>query len=354
MRETPTRHRGRRWWSIGSVAIGVLAFAVVLWRIDYDRFREAIAGADAGYLPLVVLAIAAEQVVRAWKWRQLLYVIRPIGVLRLFGAIMAGYLVSFLIPFGVSPVVRSWLVARLEDLKTSAVLATAAVDRLVDGVVFTGFVVVALAFTAFPDPTGGIRLGLMVAGGGSLVLFAALLFGLARYKRHAGRSGNWVERLSRRLPSRFAGPTRTFMLSFAEGIVWPRSRSLGIVGASVLIKALATTNYLWAGLAFGVVLRPEEYVFILVLLGFLIILNRFARVPGGMILGSVFALELFGVAEERALAMTLVVIAASVATVSTIGAFALWKSGVALADLRAMGDARPTPAGALKGSKKGV
>ncbi len=218
----------------------------------------------------------------------------------------------------------------------SAVLATAVIDRFVDGLVFTGFVAAALIFAVFPDPTGGIRLGLIVGGAGGLALFALLLFALARYKRGVGRPDGWTLRLANRLPARLGNPARRIAQSFAEGIVWPREvrRSLGIVLASIVIKLIAATHFLWAGLAFAVVLRPADYIFLMVFLGFLIILSRFARIPGGFLLGSIFALELLGVDEERALAMTLVVQFASMLTIAGVGGLALWRSGVALDDLR--------------------
>ena len=293
------------------------------------------------FLLLVPLAIAAEQFVRAWKWRQLLHAIRPVATLRLFGAIMAGYFANFLIPLGISPIVRSWLVARLEALTMSAVLATAAIDRLVDGVIFSGFVAIALIFAVFPDPTGGIRLGLIVGGAGSLTLFALLLFALARYKRRVGHSDSWILRLADRLPARVRSPTKRFAQSFAEGIVWPREvwRRLAIVLASIVIKLIAITHFFWAGLAFGVVLRPMDYVFLVVFLGFLIILSRLVRIPGGFIVGAIFALDQLGVAEEQALAMVLAIQFSSMFAVSGIGAFALWRSGISLGELRmAKGD----------------
>ena len=148
--------------------------------------QHVVTQADIGFVLLLPLAIAAEQLVRGWKWRQLLYVLRPISTLRLFGAIMAGYFANFLIPLGISPLVRSWLVARLEALKMSTVFATAAIDRFIDGVVFTGFVAVVLAFAVFPDPTGGIRLGLIVGGLGSLILFALLLYAPATTSARLG------------------------------------------------------------------------------------------------------------------------------------------------------------------------
>jgi hypothetical protein len=226
------------------------------------------------------------------------------------------------------------------------VLATAAIDRLVDGIIFTGFVAFALGFALFPDPGGDIRLALVVGGVGSLVLFSLLLFALARWKKRASHGDGWTTQLGARLPARFAGPINGFLQSFHDGIVWPDEiwRGVGIIIASIGIKLIATTHFLWAGLAFGVVLRPADYVFLLVFLGFLIILTRLARIPGGFLVGGVFALDLLGVAEEQGLAMVLLVHFASLITVTSIGAFALWRNGVAIADLRAIkesGDGHP-------------
>ncbi len=336
MSDAAPGRRPSRWWSIGGAVVGVLALGWVLGRADYARLSEVVAGADGGFLLLLSLAIAGEQLVRAWKWRQLLIVIRPIHTLRLFGAIMAGYLANFLVPLGVSPLVRSWLVARLEALSVSAVLATVAIDRLVDGVVFTGFVAVTLMIAAFPDPSGGIRLGLGIGGAGSLALFVFLLLALVHYKRRGLAVGGWATWVIDRLPSRFAGTAGRLAASFAEGVVWPRElgRSLGILSASLLIKLIATSHFLWAGLAFGVLLGAADYLFLVVFLGFLIILTRLARIPGGFFLGAIFALDLLGVAEEQALAMVLAVQFATMLTVTGVGALALWRNGVALNELR--------------------
>ena len=202
--------------------------------------------------------------------------------------------------------------------------------------IFSGFVAVALVFAVIPDPDGNIRLGLMAGGGGALALFALLLLALVRFKRTAGRPGGRAMRLIERLPARFAGPLKRFLRSFADGIIWPRQpwRGAAIVIASVVMKLIATTHFLWAGLAFGVLLRAPDYVFLMVFLGFLIIVTHFARIPGGGFLGSLFALDLLGVAGEQALAMTLVVQISSLLTVVGIGGLALWRSGVALDDLR--------------------
>jgi hypothetical protein len=310
--------------------------AWIFWRIDYGRLREILVEAHFAYLMAVPAAIAAELVVRGWKWRQLLYEIRPIGVFRLFGAILVGYLANVIVPLGISPIVRSWLIARLERLKMSAVLATVAIDRFIDGVVFVGFVVLVLGFAAFPDPSGNIRTGLVIGGSVNLVLFSTLLYALARYRRSAQHGAGFVIGCLKRLPKRYAASATAITKSFAEGIVWPRQRwrGAGIVVSSIVIKLIAITHFVWAGLAFDVLLEPADYVFLVVFLGFLIILSRFARIPGGFILGAIFALNLLGVEKETALAMTLLVHFSTLLVLALGGSLALWRNGLTLADLR--------------------
>ncbi len=328
-------HR-RRWWTVGGAVVSLAAFIWIFWRIDYGRLIDVVGQADLAFVAMVPIAIVAEQLVRAMKWRQLLFRLRPIGTLRLFEAIMAGYFANLLVPLGLSPIVRSWLVARLEALTMSAVLATAAIDRLVDGLVFTGFVAFALAFAVFPDPDGNIRLGLLLGGGASFALFVWFGYLLSNFKRHAGNPDAWLSRLADRLPGRFAGTVKKLLASFAGGIVWPREiwRGLSIVLASIVIKLIATTHFLWAGLAFGLMLRPADYVFLLVFLGFLIILSRLVRIPGGFFLGATFALDLLGVRAETALAMVLLVQASSILAIASIGGIALWRSGVTLGEMK--------------------
>lgn len=322
----------QRWWRWLGALLGAAILAWVLRHFDLDRFRAILAHADIRYLALVPLAVICEQWVRAWKWRQLLYPIRPVGTLRLFGAIMAGYLTGLLVPFGFASLARSWLVARREGLPTSAVLATVALDRLTDGVVFALLVPLALVLVIFPDPAGDIRAGLSWGAAGSLVLCVLLLLlALAAYRGGVLRPG-----LLDRLPERLAGPVRRAAAGFASGIVWPRQpwRGLGIAISSIVIKLIAATHFLWAGLALGAALQPAQYLFVMVFLGFLVILGYFARVAGSFVIGAIFVLGLFGVAGERALAMVLAVEAASLLSVAGVGAFALWRQGVALADLR--------------------
>lgn len=332
------RVSGQHLWSVAGALTALAVLAWALSRVEYDRLLDALRNANPWIVLMVPLSIVAEQLLRAWKWRQLLFAIQPIRTLRLFRAIMAGYLTNILIPLGLSPFARSWLVARLDGLKMGTVLATVTIDRLIDGVVFTAFVAVVLIFAVFPDPTGNIRIALSIGGAGCVILLVLLLLSLARYEGLVACSGTWIMRLFNRLPAHWVAPVKSASASFAEGIVWPREtwRRFGVVIVSIVIKLIAITHFFWAALAFGLHLRPLDYVFLIVFLGFLIILIRLLRIPGGFLLGAIFALELLGVPNALALGIVLLVQVSNVLVIALVGAFALWRSSISLDELRSV------------------
>jgi hypothetical protein len=232
-------------------------------------------------------------------------------------------------------VARSRLVARRESLKLPAVLATVAMDRVTDGVVFACLVPVALASVTISDP-GGIRTGLVWCSIGSLVLFALVALGLVLFRREVLTFRVILDKVLGWIPRHFAEPARRHLTAFAEGIIWPEQpwRGVAVLVSSLGIKLIAATHLLWAGLAFGVHLPAADYLFLLVFLGFLVILGHFARVAGSFLLGGVFALGLLGVAEEEALAMVLVVEASNLLSIALVEAIALWRQGAAVAELQ--------------------
>ncbi len=225
--------RARRWLPWAGGLLGLIALAWVMRGFDFTRFRSIVVGADLRLLALVPLSILAEQLVRAWKWRQLLHPLRPVGVVLLFGTIMAGYLLAIRIPFGFGTVARSWLVARRDDLKLASVLATVALDRLTDGIVFACLIPLALFSVVSDDPGGDIRTGLVLGGTGSFLLFATVLLALVAYRRGAlGNSAHGPGRFAAllgRLPQRFVPAVQRFATTFAEGVVWSRDQRGGVV-----------------------------------------------------------------------------------------------------------------------------
>ncbi len=327
--------RGRWTLWIGG-AVGVATLVWLLRNLDGESLIEVVRSADIRPLFLIPLAVIAEQLLRAVKWRRLLTPLRSVRLARLFGAIMAGYLANLVVPVGVSPLVRAWLIARLEKLRVGTVLGTVAVDRLIDGVIFLCLAGAVAGAASFPDESDAIREGLWGGFAAGLVALVVAVAVLVALKRTAGNPPRLATVIARRLPARFARFLGELARLFAEGLVLPKgvgARAV-IFGASIAMKALAASHFLWAGLAFGIVLTPVQYLFLLVFLGLLATLTGTLHIVGGFTAGAVFALGLLGVEVDKALAMVLVVEVASHLTVAIVGAAALWLEGLTPATLK--------------------
>ncbi len=328
--------RRDRWplWIGG--AIGVLVLAWLLRGLDFGRFVEVARGADVGPLLLLPLAIVAEQLCRSLKWRLLLAPLRTVPISRLFAAIMVGYFANLVAPVRVSFLVRAWLVARSHALKVSTVLASVTIDRIIDGWVYLGLALVVVGTASFPDAGGEIRGGMWQGFAWSFATLAVAVAGLVGVKRAVARPPAVFTRIARRLPTRAAGFMGAVAEHFGRGLVLPQS-GMGravILGAAVTMKALAASHLLWAGLAFGVVLAPMDYLFLMVFLGFIATLAGTLRIVGGFTAAGVFALGLFDVAVEQALAIALVVEAANHLTVAVVGGICFAVEGISLSDVR--------------------
>lgn len=315
------------------VAGGAIALAIVFWvyrDLDLGRFLAGLATANLGWVAVLALAILFEQLLNGWKWRQILHDVKPVRTLRLTGALLAGYGANTLVPLGISPLVRSWLIARIEGLKMGTVLTTTIIARFIDGVVFALFAGIVAMVGKVPQITGNLELGLAVAGALNLALFGVLLWMMYRFRDLFAREGPLVCRLFDWVARWFRANGAALRGSLSDGVVWPRSRRhrLNVLIGAVSAKLVSATHFLWAGLAVGVVLGPFDYLFLMVFAGFSMVLSRFVRVPGGFVIGSALAFQLLGVPEEQALLMILFNWMMTIILVVGIGLIVLWQSGI--------------------------
>lgn len=331
-------------WVFGALGAGI--FAWVLWRIDRAAFLAAMADADIAFVALVPAAILFEQWVAAFKWKLLLASLGGVRVSRVFAANMAASLAGYVVPAVGSPVMRSFLVARCEGLKFTSVLASIAVDRIIDAAAFVSFAIVAMLLIGLPQSDESLRTGVFAAVTGSTAGLAVLVVLLMAFRRSVRSGGHGLRRMLSWVPTRWRERASEIVDLLAQGIVWPTSawRTAAIVLVAFCVKALAATHLLWAGLALGVPLGIAQYVMLMVLLGFVHLLGRFVRIPGTWLLAATFLLELFGVDRERALAMSLMVQVSAIVSVTAAASVALAWFGAELRELKAAYAAAPPSA----------
>ncbi len=316
--------------------IALLAAFFLYRDLDSGRFLAALASANPVWLAVLCLTILFEQLLRGFKWRHILFNLKPVSAFRLFGSILAGYGANVLVPLGISPLVRSWIIARLEGLRFASVITTSAIDRFIDGVIFALIAGSVAVFGTLPQIEGNLRLGLLAAGLINLALFGGLLsvlfMGRNRFREGRSLAAKTIDWIASRGGKRF----QNIRHAIVDGILWPHEnwRRAAIVILSIAMKGVAASHFIWAGLAVGVILSGWDYLFLFLFAGFSLVLARFVRIPGGFIIGSGYALQLLGVAEEPALATILFIHVLTIVLMIVPGLFVLLRSGVTIRSLR--------------------
>ena len=320
-----------RWGAplIGAAVALVLIF-MLYGSLDFGKFLDGLRSANLIWVVILAVTILLEQFFNGWKWRQILHDVKPVDTFRLTGALLAGYGANVLVPLGISPLVRAWIIARLEQLKMATVLTTTIISRFIAGVVFALFAGVLALVGQVPQVEGNLELGLSVAGALNIVLFGGLLWAMFRFRTLFASDGPVICRLFDWVAARMRANGPGLRTAICDGVIWPRNamRRVAVFVGAIAAKLIAATHFVWAGLAVGVVLAPWDYIFLMLFSGFIMVLGRFVRIPGSFIFGAGFALQMLGVPPETALLMILFNYIMTILLVVGIGLIVLWQSGI--------------------------
>ena len=126
-----------QFWLGGGLSVGLLL--LLLYQVDMGELKDALRNADYVLLAPSIVVYFIAVFFRALRWR---YLLTPIGlfpVRRLYPVVIIGYMANNLLPVRLGEFVRSYLLARQEDVKATSALATIAVERVYDGITLLAF-----------------------------------------------------------------------------------------------------------------------------------------------------------------------------------------------------------------------
>ena len=312
--------------------------AWVLRDFNPDDFFQTLAEANYYFLIVLAISIIFEQLIRAFKWSLILSPFCNTKIPALFGAIMVGYFSNYLAPLRISPIIRAVIIAKFQKIRISTALASIGVDRITDGFVFIVVSILTVYLINFPVQQDKIQLGIIAGTGISLIGFLFVL-----------KLVNWMKNTFRKdeipllfifhfLSERWKQRTIEFLKVFVESFVMPKRKNniLWIFISAVLIKLVAVSHFYWVGLSYKISLEIWYYLFLMVFLGYLIILVGVVRITGGFTAGVIFVLQNFGISTEEALAMTLTLFMISKLSVIVCGTTSAVIMGLQFSSMRKM------------------
>jgi uncharacterized protein (TIRG00374 family) len=318
----PTQRRRIPGWlpQVMGYTVSAACLAWVLHGYDFHQLANDFRTLDWKWVALSVIADLVVYVVHGWRWQTLLAPVAQLSFWRTVQSIYIGLFANEVLPLRPGELIRCYLLAHWNDLRFSVGLASAALERVIDGIwLLVAFILTAAFAKGMP---GEIEFAGEAMGVGLLV--AVVLFGwVLRYHHHAHavfKESRWAA-VARHIVEglQLMGNRRTLVLTSLISLLY---FALQVVTMWALMKAYALDYSIWVA---GGVLA-------IVRLGTLV-----PNAPGnvGLVNASVMvALKLFESSENDAKGFSLVYLVAQTLPLLIGGAIATALTGLNIGELR--------------------
>jgi uncharacterized protein (TIRG00374 family) len=312
---------------VSGITISLLCLYLACRGVDLRAALSTFSTLHFLYLAPVTIVLLAAFVVRALRWRYLLLSVKVLPVHSLFASTMVGFMANNILPFRAGELVRAYSLARSEQVSVTSAVATLIVERLLDGLVISMFMVVLLFSFPLPDWLVKINDFLLILYGGALVAGGGAVW--------LGRRTNGIDFLSTYVPvwgrERFRQIAENFtagLQSFHNGkqILWISILSLShwlLIGGYYYLLFQACDLQL----SFSAAL----VVLVVITLG--IMLPTAPGFVGTFQYFTVFALSLFSIPKDEALGFSFVAHAAQFIPVTLVGLIYVMRQSFTFSEL---------------------
>jgi len=162
--------------------LSAACLAWVLHGYPMGDLIPAIRSLDWNWVLLAVVADLTVYVCHGWRWNTLLLPLVRLPLWRTTQSIYIGLFANEVLPLRTGEVIRCYLLAHWNNLQLSVVFASAALERIIDGVwMVAAFLVTASLVRGVPREL----IILVQVVGGLLILGSALLLWIVFHKQHA-------------------------------------------------------------------------------------------------------------------------------------------------------------------------
>jgi uncharacterized protein (TIRG00374 family) len=319
------------------VGVGLIVSGVALWlvagSVDVGEAVDVLRRADPVPLLGILGVVAAQTVLRAWRWSILLPARDDgtrVSAARLVPPMLVGYLGNAVLPARLGEPMRAVIAARRERTGTTEALGSVLVERVID---ITTLAVVGFAAAVVLDgPAWTIQLLAVASTFGLAVMIVLLTIGLEPVLRVADRLGLRNRPKVREVASRFAA---------VLGGRSRRSTLLAAAGISVVCWLLDASSFWLAAQAVGVELA---YVAAVVVGAVSVLGTAVPSAPGYVgtfELAAAGTAVAVGVAGAEALALAVVVHVTTLVPLALGGAISLAAMGASIGEVARAAETRP-------------
>ena len=321
----------KRWQVLLGLAISALFLFFALRGMHLPEIWETLRTAKVVWILPGIPIYFFGLWLRSLRWRIFLQPIKKLPIQRLFPIIAIGYMGNNIYPARLGELVRSAILKKEDDIAVSASLATIIIERILDGLVMLGFILLNLSAINLMSHSAEIRatINTVALWGSAIFMIAFLLFLLSAFFQES------VSRLLKTiaqkvLPLKFSRPAAGLIEKFFLGI-----QSLSSPLDTLFALLLTIAIWLVETLFYWIIMRafPFQVSFstLMLLNGFL---NLFTIIPsspgyiGTFDAPGIAILVALGIQPQLAAGYTLLLHAALWLPVTIVGAIFFAQKGI--------------------------
>ncbi len=313
------------------ISVGCLFF--IFRRINFALLVQTFQGLKISWVVAMVLAYLAGFLLRGWRWHFMLLPIKRIAPRMTTEGIIVGYMANNILPARAGEFIRALIIGLRESISKASALGTIAVERIFDGVVILGILMLSSLFLREERPELQFLNWMFILGGG--IFGGACLIVFFGYYCSGGIQ-KWVRFISQYLPADLARVLNQITCDFLS--------SLNFFGSGrhfYLVLLFSVLVWIVEGLVFWAGFRALELEAGLLAAYFTLALVNLAMLipsgPAGIGVfqeGAILALSIFGIPAEKAFGYSVVVHGAMIIPITILGFLILNRCGISLLRMR--------------------
>lgn len=224
--------------------ISILGLYLGFRKFDIEEFFEAMAGANILFFFLAMAVMIFLILLRAWRWRYILFPVKKISLKRMFETEMIGYFGNNVFPLRLGEFLRSYSLGKAENISSVTAFGTIVVERVLD--VFAFVFIMLIGAITYDDMPGWVNKGAF-AGLIGFAIFMILIITLLLHGKN----------LEAYLREKFHKYSDTKIYQFIENLVHglialkKNPHTLIIILQSILIMVVNIFMFWVVGLVFN-------------------------------------------------------------------------------------------------------
>lgn len=315
------------------IAISGFVMWIIIRKINFPLLKLSFEKLNLYWILLMVIIYIMGFFIRGMRWHFMLLPIKKISTRVAMEGVIVGYMANNILPARAGELVRVFFIGNKESISRTSLLGTIFIERIFDGLVIVGILIVSCWFLKFSDVDKVVIN--YVIGLSSLIFGIAILFLLlsSKYREYVEK---FVATYLSKLPPKLYRPCSSIIVKLLESLKFLRNtnRLLRVFFLSLFIWFIEGLVFFIGFYAFDLPasLLIAYFTFAFVNLGMII-----PSAPGGVGIfqgASILALSFFGISSETALSYSIVVHSVMIIPITLLGLLIINRYGLSIWKLR--------------------